>query len=786
MLDIPLDFFDTTFLISPAVAAITAAFYIALYHEEKSANSHLFKNLSSNIEFDASEAAVHLLRLSREFASLIKLKGSETNIKTIYNHMKNSEILLENNQVISSESQIIVLHQKTGTILEMIPSTFDDSTRKLYLVGEVKNFLVLPHSIVTNIMKYLTKGKQGYLCFYCGKRFSGKGTKHRCKKRRSCFVCHRPTLKETTFVDLVTKDLYCRDELEPKIANFCKVCNLSIRNESCQACHQKFVCRWGWFCLQCQKYTFRSKYLPTIKKIMESHDCKAFYCNFCGEKVNHNHSQRHLCPLQRVIPTLYFTKLAFLQLSFQGQGGAWCHECFKLEKTCKFCIDQPPNQRPNIASLLMETTYGHFDTYTFADFEIFNHVKYNHNSLICEYISQPFKFFQKKTGNKTFFNQEKKITYSRDIFWRNSSSVIEQILQFMISKDFSNTAVLINCSENNELYFFITALTKAGFIPKILKTQERLLLVECPELGLRLIDSQNYVQFKSYFFNLAMKEKETYLFFPKKLNKPRFYSYEGPCPDVLDFFCFDYGKNEEEQKNKFIDMIGKKPWNFRNAIYEHTKQKVYLNAKSILSFLQSCFDLQEMLCQVFKNTERTKILHPVNRPFVTFSSFIYQLFLIHVSSDIRMIRPPVPFQSSRGEVEFAEYLCHVFGSDKLRYAWSREGQTNHLLPICVPDIFDSKRQIAYFFNGCIIHNHQEQKCLFKRKKHGIIFKKSKKTFEEKVQALQHRNCVEQIKIMWQCQWNQIKKENQDVKEFLKKIYINPPAYRLDPTCAGNV
>ncbi len=48
------------------MAALTAAFYTSLYHEEKSAQFQNFKALSSPIEFFSSEAAVHLLHLARE------------------------------------------------------------------------------------------------------------------------------------------------------------------------------------------------------------------------------------------------------------------------------------------------------------------------------------------------------------------------------------------------------------------------------------------------------------------------------------------------------------------------------------------------------------------------------------------------------------------------------------------------------------------------------------------------------------------------------------------------
>ena len=376
----------------------------------------------------------------------------ESNLKLICQSLQDSRILLETKTKILCRSQVLVFDQQTGNIIEMIPPNFDDSLRQLFFVGIKVNSNVIPTAVITNIIDYFEKDKFGFFCFYCKKRFSGKGTKHRCRQRRSCFCCHRPILNPSTFINKITKELYCMDEMEPKISSFCPQCNLSIRNNECKQLHNKFVCRWGWFCLVCKKYTFRSKYVPTLKLIIENHNCDSFICTFCGERIKHNERPSHLCPIQTQKPQMEHTKLAFVQLSYTGRSRTTCNDCFETEITCNFCQDQEIDQLPNIGVLLLETQCGHFDSYVFADFNLFDHVKYEKNCLVQKYA--PRFFLQKERGQRTCFNQTRKIVLDKNYFFQTSSfPIIEQILQFMLTKDFSNTTVLINCNETNDLFF---------------------------------------------------------------------------------------------------------------------------------------------------------------------------------------------------------------------------------------------------------------------------------------------------------------------------------------------
>ncbi len=526
---LPGTFFNDTFEITMEMAAITAAFYVALYHEEKSARFQNFKDLNSFIEFNSSAAAVYLLHLARELFHGI---SNSQNIHLLVDYLAEKSVVLETKKKVSCECQVTIFSFETGHILERYPRQYDETCRQLWLLGATQNSDIVLSKIITDITTYFLKKKIGSFCFYCEKFFSGKGSKHKCRLRRSCFACHRPLLKPTTYTNRSNISTFCASEIEPKIKKLCKKCNVTTYNDSCDKIHGKKICRWGWFCLKCNQYTFRSKYLKTLDIIKKTHVCFTFFCSFCGERVEKSNKKSHLCPLFKLKPPQIFTKLGFVQLSFQGSNSAWCTDC-SLEELCSFCIDNISHEKPNIGVFVIEREIGHFDSYTFGDLDLLDFVAFEKDCLIQHYIPD-FARNQCRKTQKGFFNM-KNVKVDKNIF-AEEETVMGQILNFILERDMTNTTILINCSESNDIIFFVAELVKKGFVPKVLKQNGRFLLVECLEIGLRVLDSQNYMC--PSISELSQKSDKEFTYFPRKWNKKSLYSYIGTIPPIKDFFLF--------------------------------------------------------------------------------------------------------------------------------------------------------------------------------------------------------------------------------------------------------
>ncbi len=763
---------DAVFGISTEQAALTAALYIAFYQEEKSARFHDFRDLNSPEEFNVSKAAVSLLHFARDLFNGMCLKNTEMESLTyLVDFLQNHFITLETKKTIKCKCQVTVFSSATRGILERYPHTFDDSCRQLWLYGSMNEGKITLSGVIANIATFSMSQKYGVFCFYCQKYFSGKGSKHRCRKTRSCFACHRILQKSTTYVNRNILHMFCSSEIEPKERQICPKCNLTLYNGNCRKVHDQKVCRWGWFCLKCNQYTFRGKYFKTLKDIREMHDCLMTFCTFCGKKYPKNQKQNHLCSLFKLKPPATFTKIAFLQMTFRGSNAAWCSEC-KSSSFCSFCADNIKDEMPNIGVLLWEEKPGHFDSYTFTDLDLFDYVSFEKNHIISDHITKTCKGFD--------FHEfcPKKVKVNKDIFVEEKTAM-GQILNFILKKNFTNTTIIINCSESNEPYFFIFELVKKGLVPKVLKHDQRILLVECEEIGLRVVNSQNYVETSPSELSKNLQEER--IFFPRKWNKPALYEYVGSIPPIDHFLFFDDSLIQQEEKIAYVSKF-KGKWDFKEKLLEHTKQKVRFTAQSMLAFISSAFEMQKRIFVEFSQKNQ-QCLHPFNRPLLTFSGFAYNLFLLISKSDLRMIKSPIEYNSSKGEVEFGQFLEHVH-QRSLQHAWSPHGQTKAFLPISVPDIYDNQTKMLYYYNGCYIHNHEAKHCSFQRKKNKEKIVPGCSSFDTKLEKLSCYNNVSKIKVIWQCGWVKQKRDNLRVKHFMRYIYTNPPTYRLDPRCSG--
>ena len=138
------------------MAAIVAALYSAFFNEEKSAIFLKFGKIDAGNEFDASESAVCLLQHTRKFGAQIGLDSNESNLAKISSICDEKALLLENGKSIQCSFQLVLFHEETGQLVEMIPPDFDDTKRLLCLLGKHANssFVFIPTKVITNLKNF--------------------------------------------------------------------------------------------------------------------------------------------------------------------------------------------------------------------------------------------------------------------------------------------------------------------------------------------------------------------------------------------------------------------------------------------------------------------------------------------------------------------------------------------------------------------------------------------------------------------------------------------------------
>ena len=255
--------------------------------------------------------------------------------------------------------QIHIFSSTSSYLLASFPPNFAPCKTQLFFLGNLIEGQIKNLEIITDIEKYFLVF--GYFCFFCKSFFKSKGTQHKCNKTATCFCCRRPI--ETPKTYKFSKNYFCDSGVSPNISKQCSKCNVRLFTPNCAKQHSSKVCKNGWFCESCKKYTFRSRFVKSRIEISKTHICGQEQCSFCGEIKNKNHS----CPLQTcVLPQKTdITYMGFIDCQFTGQIDANCREC--IDKSCSFCVDNI-EKKINVCSVLHETAQRYvFDKWLFTD-----------------------------------------------------------------------------------------------------------------------------------------------------------------------------------------------------------------------------------------------------------------------------------------------------------------------------------------------------------------------------------------------------------------------------------
>ena len=197
-----------------------------------------------------------------------------------------------------------------------------------------------------------------------------------------------------------------------------------------------------------------------------------------------------------------------------------------------------------------------------------------------------------------------------------------------------------------------------GLTPDIVTRGNKLLSMEIGVLGLRFIDSMLFCPGSLARLGQRYGIAETKGSFPHHMNRASNYAYVGQPPGVENF-CGDNTSAAERGKiEKFLDerRRGGHVWNFRDEIYRYCRNDVVMLARSMLEFVREWAGIQRTLHSFFRPGEPALLLHPFNRPFITFGAFIYAIYREFEGRnyDVRVIDDEKGLTSikvSRGELE---------------------------------------------------------------------------------------------------------------------------------------
>jgi len=755
-----------------------------------------FKNISSENKLLQRDAGLKLLAIAKKVCRELGLD------------MEGPHSLEELAPKISQyyNEQIIVFDNvHFNQIVYRYPSIFDECKSQIYLFQEMDKDLTSHIYLISHIRGF--ERENGTTCMFCEKIFLTKCPRHVCKKREICKSCNKFLLLPQTKISMQNKNLYCKQEQHLP----CAQCPAIALNAHCQKLHK---CK-GFECQKCGYFINKRSHLSVAAtKII--HQCGDFFCMNCKKYANK--SDEHICQLKRTNFQQNQPALGFFKLQIVDEGNADCFACYekmnvarqelgfewdemiarqeldeklKISCVCDVHLSAIPSLKkdryPNLAVLKIETdTRGTFHTRVFAEpsldqlqNESFDVDKKHYTNLKISRNPIPKYFGKKYKGPQIQQDNLEKMQN------RPNKTVMEMLFTFILTAQFYNTTLI--CFGAEEILLAYKTFLDNGLQCSTISRGQKIILIEYEKFHLRIIDLSNYFPGQIHDLIKLFDLKMCRSYFPMVLNQKANYNIYTLTPNEFPahlYYNFTDSKEEKLEKLKFWQSLQMRAWNFQEELKINCLKHLDILMQASFKFAQQCHTFQANLGTIMRRKQMFTL--PFAKPFCTVSSFFYQVFKAYFMDHKENIyivphEHPKKIQSSKEEKEFAAYLQHQNGSKVFNNAFSAINKRN--FGRAVPDIYCEETNSIWFFNECIIHGHDPKVCPITTKKKihkcfGRTFESLNLEFEEKLKAI--RDQFVNVTVIWQCEWKKEKKTNQDLRDFLQKIYVPWPTHHLSP------
>jgi len=330
-----------------------------------------------------------------------------------------------------------------------------------------------------------------------------------------------------------------------------------------------------------------------------------------------------------------------------------------------------------------------------------------------------------------------------------------------------------------------------GFCPEVLRKGSTLMVIQFPEKGVRILSSHNYVQGTELELAEMFTIDINVTFFPLKFLTIDNLGYIGIIPP-LEFYIGESDCHDLMLKKKdFYAHLKSKKWDLRKELTEFCDQNVLILALSMLKFIRESFVLQKSV-QKSSNKFQDCFINPFNTPICSLSGYIYNIFYCHYINfyDIYTVKHEFGHPTklvSRIEHQFTSFTEYMNPHKTYATAFGHKNGQQYYKE-SIPDMVCLETNSLTYFQGCYHHCHYEN-CLINTNATEASLSRNNRTFKEendiffkKIQNLMlNHESINEVHIVWECQFRQQMKTNPQLVAFLKDVYcFQHPLQRLRP------
>jgi G:T-mismatch repair DNA endonuclease (very short patch repair protein) len=691
-------------------------------------------------------------------------------------------------------------------------------------------------------------------CLACTKPKSSYYS-HRCTKNPSCSKCGMLQLKSTTYINTAYTNMMCNSLVSKDEKLHCNICNRDFKTQKCYKAHFKHSCKNVWVCPICDIiYRKVGNNGINFDNIADQHKCGDDHCRICYQIVAHELLKDHICNLKPPSLQDFYTRICIfdaetlllpngnhsinvISCHYESKiHGNW-NEVIFIDDRMKFegdCFSQniaedkylPTDVDQNICNSKKKTRYGFKsltankrsnspvrksvkkrrngdnDEDSLADDDLLTNQQEQEQQeqeqeqeMITEHDEEFLSniTLDDKDDNGWFENKMDQTKSEKTTF-----TPVQKFLKFFIKDEFRGSTFISHNGSRFDSQLILSGLLSLGWLPNSVLNGSALMCLEVYEYNIRFVDSLHWLSGK--LSNLPKRFpsiQEVKGIFPFQFNIEENFNYIGDPPNLKYFMSENDTDSEKSEKISFHRDYVKsgKQYNFNNEIIKYCCADTALLRQAITAFLKESFEFQRILTDRYghhNESEKMKYFHAMSFPFFTVSSYVYTCFrhfclnhkkqfsIIDEKGLSRVI-------SSQGEMVYVTFLekshkniIHGFNSTQQK----KFGKIT-------PDAYCPDCVTAFFFHGCHIHGHLEEreKCPYMNRtdtdESTNCFKKTfgelRKNFQRQKDYLMSdfASEVKKVSVIYQCVWEKKVKDISTAEyEFIMSEYKSRPVKRM--------
>lgn len=574
------------------------------------------------------------------------------------------------------------------------------------------------------------------------------------------YICYSSNIKHydviTNLVGVIDCNYFCincNKKCDGKQFHRCKSmcsaclatppCEIKVQKITCTACNRFF---YGEICFQNHLKEKSNK----TKTVCES----VRVCKICDKLLLKGKKTQHVC------------------------GITYCKKCKSNQSLNHLCYMQPVYGKFMKKSKKIQYIFFDFECRQDTSFENHETTKIHIPNLCVAHVVCSECMEYDDINQKCISCGDRELIFTGD-------DTVKDFVNFSCrnNPNFDRIICLAHNARGYDNHFVLNEMVTRSdrIIPEVILNGQNIICMKVKYV--RFIDSLNYFHMKlsalPAAFGLPPSTKKGY--FPHLFNTIENQDYNGELPDVK-FYAPD-SMIEKERNNFFNWYNEQKKLNyqfiFQKEIIEYCKMDVEILRRSCLAFRK-----------MFLETGQTD---PFDSPMTIASACSLLFRTKFLKRNTISLIPAKGYRrcniQSQKAVEWLLWCEHEADSKIIHAARAREYRISEgeivdgfLSPSqtgASASIDSSVKGIIYEFQGCYFHGCL--KCFqFNRDKimgHGESFNECYENTIRKVEKM--RNYGYTVKVMWECEWEAIKLENPNIREFIEshplrsKITLNP-------------